>query len=68
MTERLLARVPLLLMLGVLVLATKVLAFDRDSAGRLVSALPLLVVAIAYVQAGRRGNGRRRGRAPTGGE
>lgn len=66
MTERLLARIPLLLMLGVLMLATKVLAFDRDTAGRLVAGLPLLLVAIAYVQAGRRGNGRRRGRAAAG--
>jgi hypothetical protein len=56
-TERLLARVPLLLMLGVLVLAVKVLALDRDAAGRLVAALPLLLLSLAYAQAGRRGGG-----------
>lgn len=58
MSDRWLARVPLLLMLAVLALTVQVALVQSRRGERLAAALPLAVLTVAYVQAGRR---RRRG-------
>lgn len=61
MLDRLVDRLPALLLLFVLLLCAHVSLFDRDRPALLVAAAPGFVVLLAYLRAGRGGARRRAG-------
>lgn len=60
MLERFVARIPALLLLGVVFLGVFAVLGERGEAADLLASLPAAVLAVAYLRAGR---GSRRGRA-----
>ncbi len=65
MFERIIARMPLLLMVAVVVLTVQVAFVQNRRTERVVAAVPLAIVTLLYFRAGRGGGGGRgsRGRA-----
>jgi hypothetical protein len=62
--DALIARVPLLLLLGVLALAAHVALVEVSDPGRLAASVPAVLVAILYLRAARKGRVRRGGGPP----
>ena len=57
MLDRLVARIPALLMLGLLACAGHVVVREADQPARLVALVPTLLLFVAYLRSGRRQSG-----------
>jgi hypothetical protein len=59
MIDRLIDRLPALLLLGILALAAQVALVELDEPQRLLAAVPATVLLVLYLRAGSRGGARR---------
>ena len=55
--DRLISRIPLLLMLGAILLCVQLSLVQTDESSRIVAAVPLSVLLFFYLRAGRGGGG-----------